>query len=96
MSTRDKKLSKWLSDAPKLESIDSVRGVVEWAIRNLGFEDRTRDGSHIKLFHRKLLGHDDFHGGLGTFDIPIKGGQQVKGQYLELLAQAIDVVRGVQ
>jgi len=93
MSIREKLLTKWLTHPPKLAPIHEVEGVIEWAVNELGFVITNRKGSHIKLFHDKLRDHDEFDGGLGSFDVCILGGQRVKGCYLELLSLAIDEVR---
>lgn len=90
MSQRQKRLEKWLNNPPKDAPIEEVDGILKYY-----FPDQTKDkkrGSHtVRIKHDALKKHPNY-GPDGGFDIPIKGGQKVKGKYLKLLAQAIELL----
>lgn len=90
MSKREKRLEKWKNNPPKEAPIDEVVGIIRYFFPQQFDEKRT--GSHrFRIKHKLLIEHPDY-GPDGGFDIPVKGGQKVKGVYLKLLAQAVEVV----
>lgn len=92
MSRADKKLGKWLNnpptDAPKAEVLAIIR-------RFFPGQYEQKSGSHIVIQDDRLIGIPDY-GPRGDFDIPIKGGQRVKGYYLKKLALTIKLLEEIK
>lgn len=92
MTQRKKLLDIWLNHTPVDAPFEVVRGVLEYAVRELGFEAIRIRGSHYHTGHDILKKHVDFEGGFGNVNICVKNGQRVLKPYLKLLAQAIQIV----
>ena len=90
MSQREKLLERWLNNTPKDAPVEEVKGVVNYYFSESKVEGRR--GSHnIVVRDRRLRNRGEF-GPLGRFEIPVKGGQRVKGVYLAMLAKAVEIV----
>lgn len=88
MSRVQKTLNKWLNNTPTDEPRDKVE-----AMLNRYFEGKYefKSGSHIVVTDERLKGVPDY-GPDGDFDVPVKGGQKVKGLYLKKIAQTIKLL----
>jgi len=89
MATVDKKLDKWLNNTPKDEPKERVLAMLKRFFPD-NYEEKR--GSHIVVKDERLIGVHGF-GPEGDFDIPVSGGQRVKGWYLKQLAYAIEIIR---
>jgi hypothetical protein len=88
MGKADKRLRNWLENAPTDAPVDQVRSVLK---RYFPQGHKEKPGSHIVAWDQSLIGREGF-GPTGDFTIPVKGGQRVKGYYLERLARAIKII----
>jgi len=66
-----------------------VRAVIDYFFGDL--RQAGRRGSHIIIKDERLKNIGPF-GALGRFEIPVVGGQKVKGFYLQRLVNAIDAL----
>ncbi len=90
MSRRERKIQSWLENPPTDAPVDEVEAVVKYYFPQSRLPNRR--GSHnIVIEDDRLKGFGDF-GPLGQLQIPVKGGQKVKGVYLQKLAEAIEVI----
>ena len=85
MTRVDKKLDRWIADTPKDIPKREVLSMLE---RFFPDHYQMKSGSHIVVRDDRLKGSLDY-GPDWDFDIPVKGGQKVKGFYAKKLAQAI-------
>ncbi len=92
MTKVDKTLEKWLKNPPQEVPKRRVLAVVE---RFFPGQYETKSGSHIVIRHEKLIGIQEY-GPDGSFDIPVKGGQKVKGFYLKKLARTIRLLEEME
>lgn len=88
MSKVEKILKRWLTNTPKDAPKDKVIGLIK---RFFPGQYKQESGSHIVIQDDRLIGIGGY-GPEGDFDIPIKGGQKVKGWYLKKLAQTIKLL----
>lgn len=89
MSTREKLLDVWLNNPPKFAKKHEVEAVLNWFFPG----EYTNDGgSHIVVTSERVKGVPGTDA-LGKITIPVYGGQQVKGRYVNNLAKAIDFLR---
>lgn len=94
MAKREKKLKKWEENPPKEAPIDEVNAIIEYHFP--GILDNKKRGSHsVRIKNKALIGKQNF-GPDGGFDVPIKGGQKVKGIYLQKLAIAIKILQEIE
>jgi hypothetical protein len=89
MGRRDELLKKWRDNTPTDAPVSEVKSVVEHFFGDS--QKKGTRGSHIVVKDKRLKDKGEF-GPLGRFEIPIKGGQKVKGIYLRRLVSAIDIV----
>ncbi len=89
MSKAEKRLKKWKNNTPKQVPRHEVEAMLD---RYFPGEWEFKSGSHIVVTNEDLKGVEDY-GPDGDFDIPIKGGQQVKGVYLKKLVYTIDLLK---
>jgi len=90
MGQRDKRLEKWRTKPPKEAPVHEVEAVVDYYFP----DSRVKGvrGSHsIKIRDRRLVNRGEF-GRFGQLEIPVSGGQKVKGVYLEKLAIAVEII----
>jgi hypothetical protein len=92
MSKHEKKLKKWLENTPTDAPKEEVVAVLD---RCFSGQWRFVRGSHIVVQDDRLASHPDY-GPEGDFDIPVKGGQKVKGVYLRRLAQTIQLLEEIE
>ncbi|MBW1896650.1 MAG: hypothetical protein JRI47_06295 [Deltaproteobacteria bacterium] len=92
MSKYDKKLKKWLENTPTDVPKQQVVAVLD---RCFSGQWRFLRGSHIVVQDDRLIGYPGY-GPEGDFDIPVKGGQKVKGVYLKRLAQTIKLLEEME
>ena len=92
MTRVEKKLDRWIDNTPKDAPKDEVLSMLDRF-----FPDRyeMKSGSHIVVRDSRLKGIPDY-GPDGDFDIPVQGGQRVKGFYLKKLAQAIRFLQEIE
>lgn len=90
MGKRDKLLERWRTNTPRDAPIDEVEGVIDYFFGDS--RAKGRRGSHIVIRDDRLRNKGEF-GPLGRIEIPVKGGQRVKGIYLERLIRAIDILK---
>ena len=88
MARADRRIRNWLKNAPTEAPVEQVRSALKRYFPNQYDE---KAGSHIVVWDERLKGHEGFGPG-GDFSIPVKGGQKVKGFYLERLAKAIQII----
>ena len=88
MSKTAKRVHEWLEKAPTESPVDHVM-----AILDRYFPDSliSRRGSHITVKDKRLQGMKEF-GPLGHLEIPVKGGQRVKREYLKKIAKAVELI----
>ncbi|RKY76626.1 hypothetical protein DRQ15_04030 [candidate division KSB1 bacterium] len=84
MSKLTKKLNRWKFNTPKEIPREEVVAVLKRF-----FTVEAKGGSHLYCKHEKLIGIEGY-GPDGSFQIPIKGGQQVLGFYLKMIVTAIE------
>lgn len=92
MGKREKRVQTWLNNPPRDAPIDEVEAILKYYFRD---KLRTKTGSHRVVRDKRLATYAGF-GPLGEFTIPIKGGQRVKGCYLQILARAIQIIEEVE
>ena len=85
MAKADKRLKKWLTNPPKEAPKEQVLAILQ---RFIPGQCKKKSGSHIVCQDDRLKNHPEC-GPNGDFDIAVKGGQKVKGLYLERLARII-------
>lgn len=91
MGKRDKKLDKWRNNTPKEVPVAEVQAIVDYFFPSSQLPKKK--GSHnIVIRDDRLVGFREF-GPLGHLEIPVKGGQKVKGWYLIDLVKAIDIIK---
>lgn len=92
MSKIDKKLEKWLHNAPT----DAPKeGVLAFLDRFFPGQYEQKRGSHIVIQDDRLKLFPEY-GPNGEFDIVITRGQTVKGYYLKRLAQTIKLLEEIK
>jgi hypothetical protein len=89
MAQVDKLLGKWLNDPPTDAPKEKVIAIIKRFFPDAWQE---KPGSHIVIQNDLLKGVPGY-GPAGDFDIPVKGGQRVKGQYLKRLARTIRLLQ---
>jgi hypothetical protein len=89
MGKRERLLERWRDDPPKDAPVDTVNAVIDYFFPDSRV--KAHRGSHIVIKDERLKNKGEF-GPLGRFEIPVSGGQKVKGVYLQILAHAIDVL----
>ena len=92
MSRADKKLKRWFNNPPKDVPKEEVLAIVK---RFFPGQHKQKSGSHIVIQDDRLIGIPGY-GPEGDFDIPIKGGQRVKGFYLKRLASTIKLLEEIK
>lgn len=92
MTKVDKTLERWLKNPPKEVPKERVLAIIE---RFFPGQHETKRGSHIVIRDKRLVGIGDY-GPDGSFDIPVKGGQKVKGFYLKRLAGTIKLLEEME
>ena len=88
MSKVDKILERWLQNTPTDEPKDRVIAIID---RFFPGQWKQEKSSHVVIQDSRLIGIPSY-GPAGDFDIPVKGGQRVKGYYLKKLAQTIKLL----
>jgi hypothetical protein len=88
MSQVNKTLNKWRKNPPTDAPKDEVLAIIK---RFFAGQYRQTSGSHVVIQDDRLIGIDGY-GPAGDFDVPIKGGQRVKGVYLRKLALTIELL----
>jgi hypothetical protein len=86
MPSRKKKLERWKYNTPTDAPLDNVLPVI-----NYYFGKYEQKGSHIVIKDDRLV-ECGFTEIAGILTIPVKGGQKVRGQYLQDLVLAIEAV----
>lgn len=94
MGKRDRLLTKWRDNPPTDAPVDEVEAVINYFFS--GSRVKGRPGSHNLIIRDDRLKDKGEFGPLGRLEIPVKGGQKVKGIYLQKLAQAIDILQGAR
>ena len=92
MTKVDKTLEKWLKNPPKEAPRGEVLAIIK---RFFPGQYETKRGSHIVIRDERLVGLRDY-GPDGSFDIPVKGGQKVKGFYLKRVARTIKLLEEME
>ncbi len=92
MGRAEKRLQKWLDNPPKDAPVDEVRAVLD---RHFHGKIRSASGSHIVVADERLAHYSGFEP-FGEFAIPVKGGQRVKGYYLQRLARAVKIAEELE
>lgn len=92
MGQREKRVQTWLTNPPKDAPIDQVEAILKYYFRD---KLRKKTGSHRVVRDERLANSAGFEP-FGEFSIPIKGGQRVKGCYLQVLARAIQIIEELE
>ena len=92
MARVDKILEKWRNNPPKEAPKERVLSILK---RYFPKNYEEKPGSHIVIRDDRLKGMPDY-GPDGTFDVPVKGGQKVKGYYLKRLARTIKLLEEME
>ncbi len=88
MGKASKLYEKWVANPPREVRLQEIKTVLNHYFPDMW--DQTR-GSHIVVRCEALKSSRDFQPH-GEFDIPVKGGQKVKGHYVKTLIKAIDFI----
>ena len=88
MSKTEKRVHEWLQNAPTESPVDHVMAILD---RYFPDSMISRRGSHITVKDKRLQGMKEF-GPLGHLEIPVKGGQRVKREYLKKIAKAVELI----
>jgi len=92
MSQVGKTLDKWLNNPPKEVPKEKVLAMLDRFLRG---QYKEKGGSHITVQDDRLIGFPEY-GPDGDFSIVIKGGQKVKGYYLQKLAETIMLLEAMK
>lgn len=92
MSQVKKTLDKWLNNPPKEVPKEKVLAILD---RFFHGQYEKKGGSHIPVQDHRLIGFPEY-GPNGDFSIIIKGGQKVKGYYLQKLAETIMLLEAMK
>jgi hypothetical protein len=92
MGQREKLVQAWLNNPPKDAPIHEVEAILKYYFKG---KLRTKTGSHRVVRDERLANSAGFEP-FGQFSIPIKGGQRVKGRYLQDLARAIQIIETIE
>jgi hypothetical protein len=89
MGKADKLYLKWKARTPKEAKIRDVKTVLDQFFQGSWEFGK---GSHIVVRHEALKVSRSFQP-FGEITIPVKSGQKVKGFYIKILIEAIEVLR---
>ena len=92
MSKVDKILGKWLQNTPTDVPKNKVLAIID---RFFPGQWKQEKSSHIVIQDNRLIGIPGY-GPEGDFDIPVKGGQRVKGYYLKNLVRTIKLLENME
>lgn len=87
MGKREKNLIHWLKQPPIDTPLNEVMAILKYYFPGQ-FHQR---GSHVVVQDKRFVGKAGY-GPEGTFTLPIKGGQRVKGVYLKRLAKSVKTI----
>jgi len=88
MGRAERRVQKWLNSPPKDAHVEEVKAILK---RYFQGKFRFKSGSHIVVRDDRLAPYSGFDP-FGEFAIPVKGGQRVKGYYLQRLARAVQII----
>ena len=89
MSKREKRLSDWKYNTP----VDAPKENVEAVLRYYWPKVENKGSSHYVIHDERSNDHEQCH---GILSVVIKGGQEVKGFYLQRIVEALEYIGEVE